>query len=424
MNLAILLHIYQPPTQDSKVLRQITDVCYLPLIKSIRNKLNLKITLNMPLSLAYQLHQNKYDSLLQKIKELYEEDRLELTSTGAFHPLFTRIPSELIEKELILNEFGLGYYLGKNKGFEGEDAILMKNLNGVFPPEMAVNQNVIETLDKLGYSWVAVDEVSLAEDYLNNKNNNVVFSYDRLNIKVVTRNTKLSNMISFKRDTNIEDITNTLLGLRQENSDVLIAMDGEFFGWHFNEGLYLFDLLVNKIQELGINMVTTSELIEGASTTKIETIHEATWGASNENMKSGELYPMWHISGNKIQDLLWKLYNRIVETDDFRETVGVSATDKHEFVLETFPVWDVNELDKLKDVPLKNKLYKDLLLLQSLNSDQFWWASKAAVGGVEMYSKHLISNSLDLYKKYALVSGDKDLQEFVDDISNQIKTLL
>ena len=61
-------------------------------------------------------------------------------------------------------------------------------------------------------------------------------------------------------------------------------------------------------------------------------------------------------------------------------------------------------------------------LLQSLNSDQFWWASKVEVGGKEMYNPGFIEEILELYKKYAVVSENEELEGYIGDISNQIKS--
>jgi len=149
VNLAFLLHIYQPPIQESKKVEEITETSYLPLFKTIKNKLNFKITLNIPLSLSYLLHATSADNVVGLIKEMYESEKIELTSTGAYHPLLTKIPDYLIEKEIILNERGLAYYYGKDKGFEGEDALVIQNVNGFFPPEGAINQHVVEFLNQM-----------------------------------------------------------------------------------------------------------------------------------------------------------------------------------------------------------------------------------------------------------------------------------
>ena len=196
MNLAFLLHIYQPPIQESKKVEEITETSYLPLFKTIKNKPNFNLTVNIPLSLTYQLHATSSDKVVGMIGEMFDSGKIELTSTGAYHPLLTKIPDYLIEKEIVLNERGLAYYYGKDKGFEGEDALVIQNVTGFFPPEGAINQHVVEFLDQMGYSWVFADDVAVPHDH-SYRSYNPVYQMDDMNIKVAVRNKGISDMLCF-----------------------------------------------------------------------------------------------------------------------------------------------------------------------------------------------------------------------------------
>ena len=420
MNLAFLLHIYQPPIQEGRQVREIAESCYIPLIKAIKNNSTIGITLNIPLSVLYQLHTNGYDSVIKSIRELYDEERIEITTSGAYHPLLTKLPSRLREQELVLNEYGLGYYLGKDKGFEGEDALLLKNISGVFPPEMAINEEVVNHLNDLGYEWVAVDEVAIPEHDLAGGS---VFSKDGLDIKIVARNTNLSNLLSFKRDTRVDDFVNEVLRLRQEGSDAFVALDGEYFGHHYEDGIYVFNSLMDKLTALGVNVVKVSTLINQADSKTISSVNESSWGASHQDMHSGNIYPMWLNKENEIQTILWDVFNKTASSG-FEMPFTKNNEKDSEIVMETFPIWDEAMLDKLTDLSLKNDLLRSILLLQSLNSDQFWWASGITVGGEVMYDKVLVNKSLELYQKYALVSENKELIDFINEASAKIKALL
>ena len=376
----------------------------------------------MPLSLLYQLRLAGYAELLSRIKSLYEEDRVELTSCGAYHPLLTKLPDNLLEKELILNDYALGYYFGKNKGFEGEDALMLKNVNGVFPPEMAVSQHVLEKLDGMGYQWVIADEVCLPQGML--VKDAAVYSVADLDIKLVVRNTALSNMLSFKRDTDINDLVNEVLRLRQDKNEVVLCLDGEYFGHHYKEGIYVLNTLVEKLSSAGINFVTVSELIEKGAWGVVEEISESSWGATEKDMLSGNLYPMWEAKGNQVQTYLWELFSLITDVGDADLVYKVNQKDDDKTLFETFPIWDFASLENLHDITLKNRLYKNILLLQNLNSDQFWWASNIEIGGKVMYNSAYINKVLDQYEKYSLVSEDTDLVQKVADISAKIRALI
>ena len=266
MNLALLLHIYQPPIQEDRIVKEISASSYIPLIKLLKNNNDLSLTLNIPLSLIYQLYVAGERELLADIKELFETEKIELTSTGAYHPLLTKIPLELAEKEVLLNELGLGYYFGKDKGFEGEEALLLKNVVGFFPPEMSINKEVLKMLDDLGYAWVAVDEASIPNKY-EGPEFGPVYSIEGLDVKVVARDRNLSNLVSFKRDSSIDDIVDAVLMMRHDGKDAVIAMDGEFFGHHHKEGIDLLETLVSRLTELEVGFTTVSRLVFTRGTT-------------------------------------------------------------------------------------------------------------------------------------------------------------
>ncbi len=52
---APFLHAYQPPWQDIKVLKQIYEECYMPLLSMLERHENVKLTLNIQGCLLDQL---------------------------------------------------------------------------------------------------------------------------------------------------------------------------------------------------------------------------------------------------------------------------------------------------------------------------------------------------------------------------------
>lgn len=422
VNLAFLLHIYQPPIQEGKVLKEITETSYIPLFRLIKNLLSAKFTFNIPLSLAYQWHLHGYDDLISDVKSLYEDEKIELVSCGAYHPLLTRLPEHLVEDEVVLNEYALGYYFGKDKGFEGEDALMLKNVNGFFPPEMALNDNVLNVLESLGYSWVIADEVAVPIE-IRKEAESSVYDFAGKNIKLVVRDTHLSNTLAFTRDTETSRFIEEVLRLRQEGKDAVVALDGEFFGHHYEEGLYLLENLVNELEKLGIRLTTVSELVDASDTARLDKIVESTWAASQEAIDAGDNYPMWDIQGNEIQALMWELFNAVVSTAGSSKFKGkFSGEEIASFV--TFPVWDPAEVSKIEDEETRNKIKQTNFLLQAVSSDPFWWASNVEIGGRPMFRQDMILNSLEIYKKFGELSGDEALQKSIKEHSEKIQALL
>lgn len=421
MNLAFLLHIYQPPNQDDRIVKEIAESSYLPLLKAIKGNQNISLTINIPLSLAYQMHKHGFSDFLSGLKELYDSERVELTSSGAYHPLLTKIDPRLAEREIILNEYGLGYYFGKDKGFEGEEAIMLKNVNGVFPPEMAVNYDLVKLLDEMGYTWVAVDESAIPPQQLSY---NPVYSFKDLDIKAICRHTGLSNILSFKRDTDIDDFTDYVLMLRQKGLDAVIALDGEFFGHHHEEGIYVFETLVSSLLSLGVNLTTVSELMEKSDEITIDLVRESTWGADEEKMQQGNVYPMWDNPDVPLHKPMWDIFKHVVEVALARPDKPPALNADETFDYNTFPIWDLDKIEKIQNVNLKNYFFENLLLMQSVNSDQFWWASGVNVGGKTMFLPSYIQSAIENYLKYATMIEDEDLKQFINDKASEIASIL
>ncbi len=419
VNLAFLLHIYQPPTQEHGAVKEITETSYAPILKTIKNKPYLKLTLNIPLSLSYLLHVTGSDDTLGKIKELFEAEKIELTSTGAYHPLLTKIPDFLAEQEIVLNERGLAYYFGKNKGFEGEDALMVKDIVGFFPPEAAINSTIISQLDAMGYTWVFADDVAVprSSGYLYNP----VYHLEDQNIKIVTRHKGISDMLSFKRFVELGDLIDQILFVRQEGKDLVLALDGEFFGHHYDEGISLLESMVEELNRLGINLVTVKELVSQADSLPLKEVVESSWGANLEQVQRGEIYPLWEKPDNEVQKMLWELQHKVGE--DARQDKDIEIKAEAD-MFDTFPLWDLDRLSKLEDVEVKNEIFKHILLLQSLHSDQFWWASNQDVGGKMLYAPEFVHKALDLYKQYATVAEKKELLAYIEDMSQRIESIL
>ncbi len=420
MNLAFLLHIYQPPIQESKKVEEITETSYLPLFKTIKNKPNFNLTVNIPLSLTYQLHATSSDKVVGMIGEMFDSGKIELTSTGAYHPLLTKIPDYLIEKEIVLNERGLAYYYGKDKGFEGEDALVIQNVTGFFPPEGAINQHVVEFLDQMGYSWVFADDVAVPHDH-SYRSYNPVYQMDDMNIKVAVRNKGISDMLCFKRYGDSKDLLAQILYMRQEGKDLILALDGEFFGHHYKEGILFLNTFVDELCEMGINLVTVEELIEKNDAVPLKEVIESSWGASKDQIDAGISYPLWDISSNELHRLLWEVQQKVVSVAEKGSSIEIKNYDE---MFDTFPLWDLEKLSEIKDVDIKNEIYESILLMQSVHSDQFWWASDADVEGRTLHKPTFVKKALNLYNKYATVAQNEELQKFIAQKSQEIESIL
>ena len=152
----MIIDLYQSPIQGENAVEQAVSNFYFPLIKLIKANKDVNISLNIPLSTLELLDKFGHMDLISEIKDLYEKERVEIVGYSAYNSLLTKFPKEIVEGQIILNEYGLGYYLGSRQGFEGESSIMIKDLIGFVPPALDINDTVLDVLEEMGYKWVAV----------------------------------------------------------------------------------------------------------------------------------------------------------------------------------------------------------------------------------------------------------------------------
>jgi len=399
VKIALVLHLYQPPTQEEAVFRAIYSQCYQPLIKLLKSRKNLHLTLNVPLSLLEQADRYGYSDWINDVRDLYASERVELTGTAAYHPLLTKLPRDCAEKQVMLNEYSLGYYFGSRTGFEGESAVMMKNVKGFFAPECAVNDGVIEMVGGLGYEWVLTDQTAIhglsyesyTPCYCNVKNSD---------LKIIPRNKKLSDTISFNRGSSVNHL---IWAMSEGNGVNVIALDGETFGHHNPEGIFMLEDLLSAVTERGGSFVTVSQIIPDLQQKKIEGVLESTWGASYEDMSKGDPYPYW--SGNKIQEKLADIEKHLNKYLPEAKNI-----ENHEPVTQA--LWFYHILSDITQ-EVRDYLHMLFMIMKYEHSDKYWWSSrKPVLGNPELFHPGMIASSLKIAEAAAeLVTDMKDKSE-------------
>jgi len=347
----------------------------------------------VPLSVLELFDKYGYSNIIASMKELVELGRVEIVGTAAYHPLLTKIQPSFAEQQIILQEFALGYYLGRRKGFDGDNTVMYKDLKGFFPPELAVNRDLLGILSDLGYEWCLVDECSVLPILPTTSDpGSRVFSVNNLHTRVVVRDTKLSNLLSFKRNTTVSDLIEYMTS--RSSKEFVVALDAEYFGHHYKQGLYVLDFLYQEFERLGGVFGTVNDLVEDYEASLISDIFESSWGATSPDVVSGRPYPLWCADENVIQSSLWELSR-------LSQDLNLSFF-KHSFTdedLQNVPIWSSGALSGMGDLVGKSLIEKNLLVNKSLHSDQYWWASGIEVGGTHLYSSAMIQKALILYSQ-------------------------
>ncbi len=391
MVLSFLLHLYQPPWQHAYVISEIANSCYLPLLKLIKNKKEFKVTLNCPLSLLEWCEKGNLSSFISDLGLLRDQGRVELTGCAAYHPILTKIPLEEVERQVILNESGLSYYLGRTVDFEGEPSLMIKDVRGFFPPELAINSSLVEVLNGLAYEWVVVDEPAITEKHELNQ----IDKIKGTSLSAVVRNRDLSLCLAFSRDSSPKEFMEGIrylagLGIKY----VFIVLDGESFGHHNKEGIELLENVIEALSAEGHVFETVSPLVEEFKVKREIEVKESSWGASEADMAHGNFYPRWYLSNNKIHEGFMKLEKvtfEVVREASAKVQPNISGHD-----LANLPIWDFNKVSLARDLTEEQKAFlkAGVLLDKALNSDKYWWSYDEAT-----LEANVVKRSLEIFMK-------------------------
>jgi alpha-amylase/alpha-mannosidase (GH57 family) len=420
VNLAFLLHLYQPPTQTESAFKVITQECYNPLVKLIKSHTEVKFTLNCPLSLLEHFDRFGYHDLLKQLKDLGENERVEFTGSAAYHSLLPKISKNMRDHQVLMNEYGLGYYLGQRTGFEGENSVMVKGIRGFFAPELALKNEVATQLGELGYEWIAADETALQSDVVSSIDfkSPSIYELQGSDVKLVIRDTALSNMISFKRDGEIADVIDYLQFLNSKGTEcVVVALDGEVFGHHNPDGIYFLENLLDALPQLAIEVVTVNDLVNDCHRKPLDGIRECTWSSvAGENEE--DIYPFWSAKNNKIQKELWALMALVDK--QFGKIVAPPNLEGY----ENIATWKTEELHKIANPEWITFLETAVLTYKAMHSDQLWWASGKTVYDKVLYSTNMVAAALTIYKKLAADAHYAAVADTVTKKITSIETLL
>lgn len=358
----------------------------------------------MPLCVLEQMENYGYADWINDLKELYRNERVDILGTGAYYPLLTKIPSNLVEEQIILNEYGIGYYLGSHQGFEGEPSIMVKDINGFYSPNLAVNNGLLDILDKLGYKWAIVDKNSIK----NTQTNSTFFKFKDKSLKVALTDSDLSNLIYKKRDLSTDDIKSVLLS--KKSSDVIvICVNSDVFGYSFKDGMILLDSVMSLLNDLNLETVLVDDVYDNFG---FEDLSEGVL----DSTQTGN-YDLWTKGSIKIQDKFWDLENILIKsTSDVPNIVGDES-------YSTLCLWNVAQSGIAKEHSVS--IQKEILLHKFLNSEKF--VLEKNIAGEDVTEVDLPAK----VKYFTKVAGDfsklldnKKDQDSINDAVKNVESLL
>ncbi|HEY5601127.1 MAG TPA: polysaccharide deacetylase family protein [Patescibacteria group bacterium] len=371
MILSVLLHFYQPTSQQFDILERIVNESYRPLLKIFLENPKANATFNVNAGLLELFEKNGYHDLIDGLKQLLERGQIELTGCAKYHPILPLIPAEEIKRQITLNSDGLKTFLGKDLKFDG-----------FFPPELAYSPKVAKIIEELGYKWMALPMVSFGPQ---------MPEFDRLyklkksNLMLYFRHKWVSNVILSGYVRSREEFKKWL---SEEDAQYMVAvMDAETFG-HHRPGLV--EVLASLIKTEGIETLRVSDL--DGKFRKVDEVEprEATWSNSEQDFwldKEQKIarhtpFLLWSDPNNPIHKLQWELTNLAIKT-------AGKLSDEH-----------------------KARHMLDM----AIASDQFWWASAKPWWSLEMIE----AGAFELVQTIKIATDDLKIEEAAQGLYRKI----
>src|SRR5258708_5385530 len=143
---SMVLHFYQPPTQEPEITKTVLKSCYLPLLRILSEKSGFGLTLNISGGLLLQLKKLGADEFFDLVKKLIGDGKIEIVNSVMYHPLIPIIPKDVITRQINKNRETLKEMLG------------VETTTGFFPPELALDS---ESLNLIDSKYIFIDESSL-----------------------------------------------------------------------------------------------------------------------------------------------------------------------------------------------------------------------------------------------------------------------
>ncbi|PIP27697.1 MAG: hypothetical protein COX30_00505, partial [Candidatus Moranbacteria bacterium CG23_combo_of_CG06-09_8_20_14_all_39_10] len=279
-----------------------------------------------------------YHDIIEDLKNLVAENRIEITGSAKYHALLPLLSEEEITRQIELNTETLRHFLGNYTP------------NGFFSPEMAYDNRIAKIIEKLGFKWIILDEISCGGE-VGQVDYSQIYKLYNTNLKVFFRDRRLSNLIMSavvrSRDTLLEAMKEEL----KTSHYVVTAMDAETFG-HHRPGLekILFEVFQTKEFEL----IQISDIEKYYEEKKEIAPAKATWASSKEDIEKGIQFLSWDDPENIIHKWQWKFTKLVLK--------------------------EVYDMDK-------NHMRYELVRGKTdvaLASDHFWWASAKPWWSLEM----------------------------------------
>jgi len=334
MRWANFLHLYQPANQNEEIFHRVVSESYKPLIQTLKDYSQAKITLNINAALSEQFLERGYEDLINDIVFVAKRGQIEFTDSAKYHALLPFLEKDEIVRQIQMNRetnqkiFGSVY---APKGF--------------FPPEMAYNPFLAPILQELGYEWIIIDEIGL-NGRINQIDGNSIYKIKGTDLYVYFRERLISNLIMSALVRQEQDFKE-IIGEEYKRKEYMITgMDGETFG-HHRPGLQ--KLLTELLISDDFEHVFFSELPKQISKRFFINPVISTWASTEKDIEKNEQFLTWKDKNNKIHDLQWKLQQLAIDVAKkcnlARHKLDQALASDHFFWASARPWWSLETIE-------------------------------------------------------------------------------
>ena len=289
---AIVLHFYQPPTQDPLITKTVLYSCYLPLLKMLERHEGAKVTLNLTGSLLFQLGKLGAGEFFLSVRRLIDLGRVSLINCPVHHPVIPLTPPGVVLRQLDRNRQVLRETLG-----------VEPLSRGIFLPELAVDEQSLDRLaDRPEYEFAVVDEEAVSGEY------RPVARWKKLKLAVNKR--AVSEVLrSYPGKMRADKLLAWVESQVDRGGTIVSANDAELFGHHYEERG---EVLEGLLSSANFEFVSLAEVME-QDTDSIQTdrIVASTWQAKTMGVGA---FDLWADKQNGLQQGYLKLANMAAQS--------------------------------------------------------------------------------------------------------------
>ena len=332
LKIGFLLHFYQPWWQFPRVLTEIVNQCYRPVLWLADNMPGFCFSANINFSLLelldheYTLFESTdgytkpvdglalncsghgFRGVIGQLRRLVSDRKIELLGSTAYHPIMPLIPKKMRIEQMEMDTQVKRSFWNINK-----------NCDGIFLPEMAWSQNILPDLKHCGYKWTIIDDGPFKAQYGKVPFNRIP---SVRGFKVFLRSNYWSNRISFDQF-DFGEIRNKMREEIPKWTDnqpayMILAMDAETFGHHSKRLLEKFLIpMVKEWGEAGSGILTPIEVIGKSFPAKdLIKIENGSWSTSEDDYRRDDAFPLWRSKYNVYHREFWDLVNMALQYSD------------------------------------------------------------------------------------------------------------